>query len=55
MIVQGLKLAVLGMGVVFCFLLLLMVFIQISAKVLTPRSQAKEGDMSETKKRRKKF
>ena len=55
MIFQGLKLAVLGMGVVFCFLLLLMIFIQISAKVLTPRSQAKDGSASQLKKRRKKF
>lgn len=55
MIFQGLKLAVLGMGVVFCFLLLLMVSIQISAKVLTPRSQEKDGGMSQPKKRRKKF
>lgn len=36
MIFQGLKLTILGMGVVFCFLILLMLLIHISSKLLAP-------------------
>jgi oxaloacetate decarboxylase gamma subunit len=36
MIFQGLKLTILGMGVVFCFLILLMLLIYISSKLLAP-------------------
>ena len=36
MIFQGLKLTILGMGVVFCFLALLMLLIYISSKLLAP-------------------
>jgi oxaloacetate decarboxylase (Na+ extruding) subunit gamma len=36
MIIQGLKLTVLGMGVVFCFLVVLLLLIYLSAKLLAP-------------------
>lgn len=39
MIVQGLKLTLLGMLVVFCFLILLLILIHLSAKLLRPYTQ----------------
>ncbi len=39
MIVQGLKLTMLGMGVVFSFLVLLLIVIHLSAKLLKPYSE----------------
>ena len=39
MIVQGLKLTMLGMGVVFSFLALLLIVIHLSAKLLKPYSE----------------
>lgn len=60
MIVQGLKLTVLGMGVVFCFLVLLLMLIYISAKLLeqhpsreNPGNKAAGPGAPEEKKRRK--
>ncbi len=43
MIFQGLKLTILGMGVVFCFLILLMLLIHISSKLLAPFTEKEQS------------
>jgi sodium pump decarboxylase gamma subunit len=49
MIIQGLKLTVLGMGVVFCFLVLLFALISLSSKLLAPFTK-KEISLANIKK-----
>ncbi len=49
MIFQGLKLTILGMGVVFCFLVLLLLLIYLSTKLLAPFT-AKEISLATAKK-----
>lgn len=49
MIIEGLKLTILGMGVVFCFLVLLLLLIILSAKLLAPFTE-KEISLATAKK-----
>lgn len=49
MIFQGLKLTILGMGVVFCFLVLLLLLICLSSKLLAPFTE-KELSLAVAKK-----
>jgi sodium pump decarboxylase gamma subunit len=49
MIIQGLKLTILGMGVVFCFLVLLLLLILLFSKLLAPFT-AKEISLATAKK-----
>lgn len=49
MIIQGLKLTMLGMGVVFCFLVLLMLLIYLLSKLLAPFTE-KEISLATAKK-----
>jgi oxaloacetate decarboxylase gamma subunit len=49
MIFQGLKLTILGMGVVFCFLILLLLLICLSSKLLAPFTE-KELSLAMAKK-----
>ena len=46
MIVQGLKLTMLGMGVVFSFLVLLLIIIHLSAKLLKPYSEKEASSVT---------
>ncbi|MFO7989964.1 MAG: OadG family transporter subunit [Thermodesulfobacteriota bacterium] len=49
MIFQGLKLTIMGMGVVFCFLVLLLFLIYLSSKLLAPFTE-KEMSLAMAKK-----